>query len=114
LYDEVCETGENTIRRGSIGVRLQFRSFKGQERSQWEQKGGAIVVDDPLAESPAFESGLRRGDVIVRFEGKAVQEPGAMVRLLNRTSIGRACALAYLRENTLHEVEITPRPRDDK
>jgi serine protease Do len=114
LYDEICETGENTIRRGSIGVRLQFRSFQGQARVRWEQKGGAIVVDDPLTESPAFASGLRRGDVIVRFEGSTVQEPGAMVRLLNRASIGRACALAYLRENTLHEVEITPRPRGDK
>jgi serine protease Do len=114
LYDEVCETGENTIRRGSIGVRLQFRSFQGPERIRWEQKGGAIVIDDPLEESPAFEAGLRRGDVIVGFEGSAVQEPGAMVRLLNRTSIGRACTLAYLRENTLHEVEITPQPRNDK
>lgn len=113
LYDEVCETGENTIRRGSIGARLQFRSFRGPDRSRWGQKGGAIVVDEPLAASPAFASGLRRGDVIVRFEDKPVQEPGAMVRLLNRASIGRACALAYLRENTLHETEITPRPRND-
>jgi len=113
LYDEICETGESRIHRGSIGVRLQFRPFRGPERKQWAQKGGAIVVDDPLAESPAFASGLRNGDVIVKFNGKAVQEPGAMVRLLSRACIGRACALAYLRENTLHEIEITSRARDD-
>ena len=114
LYDEICETGENKIRRGSIGVRLQFRSFQGAERSKWEQKGGAIVIDEPLAETPALAAGLRRGDVIVRFEGKPVQEPGAMVRLLNHASIGRACTLAYLRENEIHEIEITPRQRKDE
>ena len=70
------------------------------------------MTDEPLPESPAFASGLRRGDVIVRFEGSAVQEPGAMVRLLSRACIGRACALAYLRENALHEIEITPRARN--
>jgi serine protease Do len=113
LYDEICETGENKIRRGSIGVRLQFRSFQGAERSKWAQKGGAVLIDDPLADTPALAAGLRRGDVIVRFDGKAVQEPGAMVRLLNRASIGRACKLAYLRENEFYEIEVTPRPRKD-
>jgi serine protease Do len=114
LYDEICETGDNEIRRGSIGVRLQFRSFRGAERSRWKQKGGAIVTDEPLAESPAVASGLHRGDVIVGFEGAAVEEPGAVVRLLNRSCIGRACTLSFIRDNTLHEVEITPRPRNDE
>jgi serine protease Do len=113
LYDEVCATGENVIRRGSIGVRLQFRSFRGDDRSRWAQKGGAIVVDEPLAESPASASGLHRGDVIVKFNGERVQEPGAMVRLLNRACIDRPCSLAFLRENTLYEIEITPRARKD-
>jgi serine protease Do len=113
LYDEICETGENRIHRGSIGLRLQFQSFHGPERSRLGQKGGAIVVDEPLAGSPAFLSGLHRGDVIVRFNSHPVQEPGAMVRLLNRTCIGRECSLTYLRENALSEIEITPRGRDD-
>jgi serine protease Do len=113
LYDEVCVTGENRIQRGSIGVRLQFRSFHGPDRGKWGQKGGAIVVDEPLAGSPASQSGLRRGDVIVRFEENAVQEPGAMVRLLSRACIGHPCSLAYLREGTLYEVEITPGARED-
>jgi serine protease Do len=111
LYDEICETGENVIQRGSIGVRLQFRSFHGPDRSKWRQKGGAIVVDEPPVGSPAFASGLHRGDVIVRFEQSAVQDPGAMVRLLSRACIGRPCSLAYIRANTLHEVEITPTVR---
>jgi serine protease Do len=114
LYDEICETGENAIRRGSIGVRLQFRAFHGRDRSRWGQKGGAIVTDEPLAASPASSAGLHRGDVIVRFDGQPVQEPGAMVRLLNRGSIGRACKIAYVRDDTLHEIEIIPKARDEK
>jgi serine protease Do len=114
LYDEICETGESRIRRGSIGVRLQFRSFHGPDRSKWGQKGGAVLTDDPSTESPAHGSGLREGDVIIRFDGQSVQEPGAMVRLLNRRCIGRTCALTYLREDTLHEIEITPKARNDK
>ena len=95
-------------------MRLQFRSFHGPERTRWAQKGGAIVIDEPLAETPASTSGLHRGDIIVRFEGNPVQEPGAMVRLLNRACIGRACTLAYVRDGELREIEIVPRERSEK
>ncbi len=46
LYDEICETGEIGSAGGSIGVKLQFRSFHGRDRSRWSQKGGAVLTDD--------------------------------------------------------------------
>jgi serine protease Do len=108
IYREICESGEDRIRRGAIGARLQFQPFHGPARARWAQKGGAVIVDEPLEGSPALLAGLRRGDVIVSFDDHPVQEPGAMVRLLNRSSIDRLCTLAYLREESLHETEIKP------
>jgi serine protease Do len=108
LYKEICESGQNRIRRASIGARLQFQPFHGPARAQWGQKGGAVIVDEPLERSQAFAAGLRRGDVIIRFDSSPVQEPGAMVRLLNRGCIDRPCTLAFVRGEASHEIVITP------
>ena len=113
LYEEICESGQNSIRRGSIGARLQFRPFHGPDRVRWGQKGGAIVVDEPPTDSPAGRAGLHRGDVIVRFNNSAVQDPGAMLRLLDRHCIGRSCDCAIVREDALSELTVTPRERPE-
>jgi serine protease Do len=114
LYEEICDSGQNRIRRASIGARLQFQSFHGPARAKWGQKGGAAVVDEPLERSPAFAAGLRRGDVIISFERIPVQEPGAIVRLLNRGCIDRPCSLAFVRGEASHEIVITPIERPEK
>lgn len=113
LYDEICDSGEDRIRRGSIGARLQFQPFHGPVRIKWAQPGGAIVIDEPPDGTPASAAGLRRGDVIVRFDNSPVQGPGAMVRLLNRGCIDRACQLAFVRDDSLHEISVVPRERSE-
>src|SRR5256885_2343522 len=72
LYDEICETGVDRIRRASLGVSTTLRPFTFDERSEWRQRGGALIVAEPRAGGPAAEAGLRRGDVVVALDGEVV------------------------------------------
>jgi S1-C subfamily serine protease len=108
IYDEICETGASSIRRATIGARIQLRSFTEPERQQWGQKGGAIVLDAPHEGMSAELAGIQRGDVITIFDGEVVQRPGDLYRLLDRSRIDKSCSLEFLRDGERHETTIVP------
>ena len=113
VYAEICETKEGRIRRATIGARTQLRSFTPEERGRWGQKAGALVVDEPLDGTPALAAGLARGDVVVELDGQVVDEPGDLYRLLDRTRIGKACTIAFVRQGERVTATILPQARQD-
>jgi serine protease Do len=115
VYEEICATGLPYVRRASLGVSTGLRAFTGEERARWGQHAGALIVADPRAGGPAAAAGLRRGDVIVAFDGEPVDEPGALYRLLDRDSIGRTCPLVAVRDGRRIEISVVPgeRPRPE-
>jgi S1-C subfamily serine protease len=110
VYSEICETGANAIRRAAIGANLRLQ-FIPPEQQPTRQRTGALVVDDPLAGSPAGTAGLRRGDVIVALDGVAVTAPGAIFRLLDRTRIDKQCEVQFLRDGSTQTTAIVPGER---
>ena len=106
LYLEICETGEQRIKRSSIGANLRLQYVPDGPR-----KSGAIVVDEPLESSPARAAGLVRGDVIVSLDGNAVTAPGAIFRLLDRSRVGKTCTIEFLREGASQSATIVPQER---
>lgn len=111
LYDEMCVSPDGRIRRASLGISTSLRPFTFLERQQWKQRAGAVVMSEPREAGPAAAAGLRKGDVVVGLDGRTVDEPGDLYRLLDRTRIGRACTLAYLRDGHRCEVTLTPYER---
>jgi S1-C subfamily serine protease len=110
-YEEISETGSAQLRRATIGARLQLRSFTDEECNRWRQRAGAVVLDDPAGGAPAHAAGLRRGDVIVSLDGHVIDEAGDVYYLLDRTRIGKACALEFLRDGERESAQITPSER---
>jgi serine protease Do len=113
VYAEICATGEGRIRRATIGARTQLRSFTHDERGRWNQKAGALLVDEPAAGSPAQAAGLARGDVVVELDGERVDEPGDLYRLLDRSRIAKACAITFVRQGERLTATIAPQERQD-
>jgi serine protease Do len=115
VYREICETGEASIRRATIGANLRLQYVPPDQQQAASQRTGAVVVDEPLAGSPAAAAGLRRGDVILAFDGRPVAAPGAIYRLLDRSRIDKDCAIAFLRDGSPQTASIVPkeRPRPD-
>jgi serine protease Do len=94
------------VTRGWLGVSIQpltpdlVRSF-GLAREE-----GALVasvVDD----SPAARAGVKAGDVVTRYDGKAVDGPRALSGLVASTAIGRTVELEVVRDGQPRTVSVT-------
>jgi serine protease Do len=108
IYEEFLRDDGEEVKRATIGARIQLRPFTTAERAQWKQKAGAIVVADPLEASPARAAGLHEGDVIIALDGNTVDEPGDVFRLLDRSRIGEACTIDYVRQGKRECTQVVP------
>ena len=111
VYEEIVQTGNDHVVRASVAARTALRSFTYDERRRFAQKAGALVVADPRESTPAGEAGLRRGDIIVSFDGRLVDEPGDLYAALSRKVIGVECELEYLRDDNRHRTKVVPTER---
>jgi S1-C subfamily serine protease len=107
-YTEICETGAKHLRRGRIGVRTRTHALSHALRARLKQATGALIIDDPERDTPAAKAGLKRGDVILAFDGAVVDDPGDLHRLLDRTRINRECHVTYLRKDSKRQSAIVP------
>jgi serine protease Do len=78
---------------------------------------GAIVTD-VQAKGPAERGGLKRGDVVVRFDGQDVMDSGHLRNLVAQASIGSKHRLDLIRDEKLYQAELViqeaPRERTKK
>jgi serine protease Do len=61
-----------------------------------EKTDKGIKVTDVVDESPAEKAGLKDGDVITKFNGKAVTEPEALASMVREKKPGDEVEIAYL------------------
>ena len=48
--------------------------------------------------SPAYQSGMRPGDVVVAFNGTPVEDPSHLSRLVSDAQIGSTAAVTVIRD----------------
>jgi serine protease Do len=66
------------------------------------------VIDDVRRDSPAEKAGLRRGDVVVEFDGERVRSAQQFSRLVRETAPGRTVSATVLRDGRRSVVSIVP------
>jgi serine protease Do len=96
VYTQLAKDGKVT--RGYLGVNLQQLTPTMAKASGAEGVEGALVGDVTEASSPAALAGLRSGDVIVEFDGKAVTSPKQLTELVADTPVGESVKVKYLRD----------------
>lgn len=84
-------------KKGWLGVSIQSVTERIQEREKLPNDEGAYV-SDVVDDSPADSAGLKRGDVIVSFGGKAIYEPDDLSRFVSRTVPGTKSEVVYYRD----------------
>jgi serine protease Do len=104
------------VRRGTIsGITVDRLSPQYAEEVGAPSTAGAVVVR-MLRSSEAYGAGLRPGDVIVAFNGKAVDDPSALYRLVADTPIGTTATIRVLRNRRTQDIRvpIVARPQSQR
>ncbi len=113
IVDSLQNTGK--VVRGWMGVAIQeitpalAKSFKLPE----QRKG--VLISDVNENGPSHTAGIRRGDVVIAFNAKEVQNVSQLRNLVARTMVGKDAQVKILRdgkEQTL-AVKVAERPTDE-
>jgi serine protease Do len=105
------------IERGFLGVSLQPLDRDLAEHLGLGETTG-VLISHVVPKSPADRAGLQTGDVITRFEGRAIEaeedeDLGGFQRLIARAAPGARVELGYLRDGhaASAKVEIGEQPK---
>lgn len=103
--------------RGFLGASTQDVSPSLGKIFRLPDVKGAIVTDIQ-AKGSAERAGLRRGDVVVRFDGRDVMDSGQLRNLVAQAPIGSKHRLDLIRDGKTYQAELTvqeaPRERAKK
>ena len=101
-----------SIRRGFLGVTTQPVRLMPRQRGSLPQQAGLLVMA-VAADSPAEAAGLFAGDIVVAFDGAAVESPEDLLDRLGPDRVDTEAELQLLRGSTLERrrVSIGGRPR---
>jgi len=94
LIPQLVEEGEVT--RGYIGVHIQPVTRELAKAMDLDERKGALVAD-VLAGGPADQAGVERGDVIVSFDGKAVERSHDLPAMVAATPVEKKASLKVVR-----------------
>jgi serine protease Do len=94
VYNALITSG--SVRRGAIGVQFDSQNNPAMLRSFGTDHG--IVIDVVEAGSPAERAGLKRGDVILSVDGKAIQNADELVAIVSESEIAKRLRVEYLRD----------------
>ena len=75
--------------------------------------GGVTFDNVEPPGSPADKAGLVGGDIITSFDGQSITDEDDMMRVLQRTPIGKTVPLTYLRDGELKTTSLTTFSREE-
>lgn len=73
----------------------------------------AAVLHSIVSGGPADRAGVKEGDVLLTLDGRPVEGPGPLLRMLNADAIGRTVRLSLLRSGHLLLLDATLARRPD-
>ncbi len=93
------------VARGWMGVVIQKVTPEIAKNFGLTESEGALVAD-VMEGSPAEKAGIKRGDVIVAYNGKKIKDNDQLPRLVGATEIGKKVKVGLMREGKQVEVEV--------
>ena len=104
IVSDLTRYGE--VRRGSIGY-VEIAPLSTMVAAQLGVPGArGVLIQVMRRDSSAYAAGLRPGDVIVSFNGTAIEDGGQLSRLIQDARIGSTAAVTVIREGDRVELKI--------
>jgi len=97
------------VRRASLGVSAQNLRLPRRYVRHFELTiESAVRLMEIVPGDPAARAGLQAGDIVIEFDGRAVDGIDALHHLLDAERIGRVASVTVLRRDQRREFAVTP------
>jgi serine protease Do len=96
---------EGKVIRGWLGVTIQQITPELAKQFNLGEESGALI-GDVIENSPAEKAGLNRGDVIIEFNGKKVDDPYTLRNTVANTKPGKEVSVKVIREGTTKVIKV--------
>ena len=101
---QLVETGK--VSRGRLGITIQDVNADLAQALGMDKPAGALV-GSVERDSPADKAGIEPGDVVVKFEGTAINRSGELPPLVSEVSPGSKAVVTVLRQGKTKEINVT-------
>ena len=95
IIDQLIKYGET--KRGWLGVRIQQVTKEIAEVQNLDEPKGALIAGVSEG-SPAAESGIKPGDIILEFDGKKIMTMRNLPRIVANTDVGKKVTVKIWRD----------------
>jgi serine protease Do len=111
VMDSLVKTGK--VVRGYLGVSIQDLNAEMAKQFGLDDKQGALV-SDVVAGSPADKAGMKTGDVILKFDGKEIENSTTLRHRVAETPVGKKTEIEVQRDKkpVKLNVKIAEQPKD--
>lgn len=103
IFDNLLDDGK--ITRGWLGVHIQEITSELAKQLKLSDSNG-VLVSEVVKKSPADKGGLKRGDVIVKFDGVGVDSPSKLRNKVASTKIGKKINVEVIRKGRFKTLKI--------
>jgi C-terminal processing protease CtpA/Prc len=79
-----------------LGVTTQ--EITDELRDGLDYRGNGVIVNRVVADSPAERAGIRKGDVIVSFNSRAIDSPAELVDVVRAARVGQSVSISVVRD----------------
>lgn len=110
IIAELRENGKVT--RGWLGVAIQPVTPEIAQALQIDQEGGALVAQ-VTPDSPAARAGIENGDIITEFDGRKIEGPRELSRMVAQVDVGKQVGVTVLRDGNRKNLEVTIRQLEE-
>jgi serine protease Do len=104
VMDSLIKKGK--VIRGWLGVTIQTMTPELAKQFNLKDEKGALVAD-VVEGSPAEKAGIQRGDIIIEYEDKEIEEPYQLRNMVANTAPGEEITIKVIRENTIETKKVT-------
>ncbi len=110
VADQLKESGE--VSRGWLGVGIQDITDSLEEYYNLESDEG-VLVTEVYPDQPAERGGIESGDVIVKVDGKPVEETRDLSSMVANLPVGKETAITVIRDGKRRTLTVTLGKRAD-
>ncbi len=104
VMDSLINKGK--VIRGWLGVTIQPLTPELSKQFNIKEERG-VLVGDVVEDGPAEKAGLQRGDVIVEYEGKKIEEPSQLRNMVANTEPGQQVEMKIIRDDKKETKKVT-------